>query len=532
VSPYAWLAGRQLADGRIASPNDDFGINTFPTAQTVQAVSAQWHLRTEQRDLVAALAQRLAASSAAARTLGHATVGPNVSTRAARERTAHAVAMSQSGRETAAEALFQRAFERGLDAAGRAYWSGQLVHDSRSRVLVRLTGSPEFYARSGSTTAGFVDNAYRAVLGRGPDTAGKAYWSQRLDAGDPVSIIAADLVASREYRAKEVDIAYQQMLGRDSDAGVRSCWTERLATTRVEAILAGIGGSAEFTGATPDPAGGRVVSAPHSRPSGGWSARAVVAVVAALVALAGTAWVATPPAAAEATGGCRPLGGTAAATGGPHRATVVVDPGSGPVWSACISFAGTISGLDALELAAATIPGLEPVYEPYPGQGRAVCRLLGVGNDPPNCLGKSVEYWSYFRDGAYSRGGGGASQVSDGDVEGWSFSTGTAPRAATRGRGVPTSRPPRPRPRPRTTPTSPARRHRASHRARPRRERPGSATTETAADPGAPGSGAGHVPTTPRPPAPALMLVGTPPRRTARRRAPPTRPRRCRSAAP
>lgn len=182
------------------------------------------------------------------------------------------------------------------------------------------------------------------------------------------------------------------------------------------------------------------MSAPHSRPSGGWSARAVVAVVAALVALAGTAWVATPPAAAEATGGCRPLGGTAAATGGPHRATVVVDPGSGPVWSACISFAGTISGLDALELAAATIPGLEPVYEPYPGQGRAVCRLLGVGNDPPNCLGKSVEYWSYFRDGAYSRGGGGASQVSDGDVEGWSFSTGTAPRAATHGaEAVPTT---------------------------------------------------------------------------------------------
>jgi hypothetical protein len=246
VNPYAWLAGRQLPEGRVASPNDDFGINTFPTAQTVQAVSAQWHLRTEQVDLIEALAERLASSSAAARSLGHATVGPNVSTRSARERTAHTVAMSQAGRETAAEALFQRAFERGLDAAGRAYWSGQLVQDSRSRVLVRLTGSPEFYARSGSTTAGYVDNAYRAVLGRSPDTAGKAYWSQRLDAGEPVSIIAADLVASREYRAKEVDIAYQQMLGRNADVAGRDFWTERLATTRVEAILAGIGGSAEF----------------------------------------------------------------------------------------------------------------------------------------------------------------------------------------------------------------------------------------------------------------------------------------------
>ena len=246
VSPYAWLASRQLSTGRIASPNDSSGVNTFATAQAIQAVSPQWHLRTEQADLVAALSQRLASSASTAGTIGHATVSPNPSNGYARERAAHAVAMSQSGRETAAEALFQRAFERSLDSAGRAYWSAQLVSDSRSRVLVRLTGSPEFYARSGSTTAGYVLNAYRAVLGRAPDTAGKAYWSQRLDAGEPVSIIAADLVASREYRQKEVDIAYQQMLGRNADAGGRAFWTDRLATTRVEAILAGIGGSAEF----------------------------------------------------------------------------------------------------------------------------------------------------------------------------------------------------------------------------------------------------------------------------------------------
>lgn len=174
----------------------------------------------------------------------------------------------------------------------------------------------------------------------------------------------------------------------------------------------------------------------------------LLAGLVALVVLAGSTWLAAAPAAAEPTGGCRPIGGTATATGGPHRATVVVDPGSGPVWSACISFSGTISGLDALELAAATIPGLDPVYEPYPGQGRAVCRLLGVGNDPPNCLGKTVEYWSYFRNGAYSRGGGGASVVTDGDVEGWAFTTGAAPRASTHGTqavpasAVPTTAPP------------------------------------------------------------------------------------------
>lgn len=245
------------------------------------------------------------------------------------------------------------------------------------------------------------------------------------------------------------------------------------------------------------------MSAPRGRPAGGRAPRVVVAVLVALVALAGSSWVASPPVAAEATGGCRLLGGTAAATGGPNRATVVVDPGSGPVWSACISFAGTISGLDALGLAAATIPGLEPVYEPYPGQGRAVCRLLGVGNDPPNCLGKSVEYWSYFRNGAYSRGGGGASEVSDGDVEGWSFSTGTAPRAATRGTeavavsAVSTTAPPTTAP-PVPTPTEPSPVGPAPGATVPdpgTGSAPGSetdgASASTAADPGVPGPGAG-----------------------------------------
>jgi len=246
TSPYTWLAAQQLASGRVASPNDEFGVNNFATAQALQAVSAQWNLRAEQVDLVDALAADLASASSSAETIGHAQVGANVAVGSARTQAAHAISMSQAGRETAAQDLFQRAFQRDLDPSGRVFWSGELVEDARSRVLVRLTGSAEFYAASGSTTAGFVDNAYRAVLGRTPDTAGKAYWSQRLDAGEPVSIIADDLVASLEYRQKEVDNAYQVMLGRSADATGRAYWAQRLTTTRVEAILAGIGGSTEY----------------------------------------------------------------------------------------------------------------------------------------------------------------------------------------------------------------------------------------------------------------------------------------------
>jgi hypothetical protein len=42
TSPTAWLRTRQQANGRILSPNDGFGINTFPTTQTVEALRRGW----------------------------------------------------------------------------------------------------------------------------------------------------------------------------------------------------------------------------------------------------------------------------------------------------------------------------------------------------------------------------------------------------------------------------------------------------------------------------------------------------------
>lgn len=246
ASPYGWLRSQVDTEGRVVSPNDEWGVNTLATSQSLQALSNQWHLRQERRDLLEALAATLASSRDDGARAGDAVLGANPSSRSAREGSAFAVSMSQAGRETAAEELFQRAFGRSLDQSGRAYWSGELVHDARSRVLARLTGSAEFYEASGGTTASFVENAYQVVLGRGPDTAGRAYWEGRLDNGAAVESVALDLVSSHEYRANEVDLAYQKMLGRNADSGGRNFWTDRLKRTRVEAILAGIGGSAEF----------------------------------------------------------------------------------------------------------------------------------------------------------------------------------------------------------------------------------------------------------------------------------------------
>ena len=40
--PIAWLRTQQQSDGRIASPNDGFGINTFATSQTVEGLLRSW----------------------------------------------------------------------------------------------------------------------------------------------------------------------------------------------------------------------------------------------------------------------------------------------------------------------------------------------------------------------------------------------------------------------------------------------------------------------------------------------------------
>jgi hypothetical protein len=37
-----WLRGQQAPDGHITSPNDSFGVNTFATSQTIQALRREW----------------------------------------------------------------------------------------------------------------------------------------------------------------------------------------------------------------------------------------------------------------------------------------------------------------------------------------------------------------------------------------------------------------------------------------------------------------------------------------------------------
>ena len=125
--------------------------------------------------------------------------------------------------------------------------------------------------------------------------------------------------------------------------------------------------------------------------------------------LAGVAFVAL--AALLAAGAAR----QADAGGVPSRAVVIV--GSTPM---CISFNGTINGVEALERA-----GVQATTAGFDGLGSGVCAIEGQGCPSSACFQCALpSYWHYFRassGGAFSASPVGASstRVEDGDVEAW-----------------------------------------------------------------------------------------------------------------
>lgn len=249
TSPYAWFVDQVQDDGRIASPNDGFGVNTFATSQSVQALGRQWFLTEQRGNLVARMSRTLASPVAAPSTerpVAAALLGPNSSIRSARTTTALFTVTSQAGREAAAADLFQAAFGRTIDPSGRAFWSRQLQTLSRPEVLARLTGSSEYFRRAGGTIPSFVDAVYQSVLGRTPDPSGRAFWIRQLEGGRSVQAVARTLTNSNEYRRRTVDAAYQQQLGRQPTGAERAAGIERVTSQRIELLIASLAGSAEY----------------------------------------------------------------------------------------------------------------------------------------------------------------------------------------------------------------------------------------------------------------------------------------------
>ena len=99
--------------------------------------------------------------------------------------------------------LYQAALGRQPDAAGREFWTSQLMEGAPlSRLANGFLSSPEFLARFGQPDdTGFVATAYRQALGREPDADGQAYWQSKLASGFSRADLLTGFSESPENRA-------------------------------------------------------------------------------------------------------------------------------------------------------------------------------------------------------------------------------------------------------------------------------------------------------------------------------------------
>ena len=152
-----------------------------------------------------------------------------------------------AGNESAiVEGLYHNILGRAADSAGLAYWTAQLTAgESAAQVAGQFFRSTEY-------TTDVVESYYTTYLGRVGDPAGVASWVAKLQAGASEEQVAAAFLSSPEYTAKNVtdgafvQSLYENVLSRAGDQAGISSWTQILeAGTSRSAVAADFIGSPE-----------------------------------------------------------------------------------------------------------------------------------------------------------------------------------------------------------------------------------------------------------------------------------------------
>jgi hypothetical protein len=98
--------------------------------------------------------------------------------------------------------VYQNILGRPPDSAGRAFWIGQLDTSARTRgqVMLAFSESPEYRALIASEV--YVTMMYMGMLRRGPEAGGFAFWVGYRDAGNSGLALINGFLASPEYRSR------------------------------------------------------------------------------------------------------------------------------------------------------------------------------------------------------------------------------------------------------------------------------------------------------------------------------------------
>lgn len=142
--------------------------------------------------------------------------------------------------------LYLAYFKRLPDQSGLAYWAAKLrAGTSLGKESSSFAASSEFKRTYGTLTNGqFIDLVYQNVLGRAPDSGGRAYWLKKLNQGYPRGSTMTSFSESSENvrkAQKTVDVVglYHVLLGRVPTSAELTSQRARLDGGTALAVVAG-----------------------------------------------------------------------------------------------------------------------------------------------------------------------------------------------------------------------------------------------------------------------------------------------------
>lgn len=158
--------------------------------------------------------------------------GARIEAGASREQVArHFLTSAEATRGRTLDQRYLPWLGRPADTGARDFWSPRLQGGQRILDLeISILASSELHGRAGGTTAGYVGELYRVVLGRSPSEADVAFWEARV-ASRGRSVVAREILFSGESARRRVSAVYQELLERAPTVEERTPWVAALERT-------------------------------------------------------------------------------------------------------------------------------------------------------------------------------------------------------------------------------------------------------------------------------------------------------------
>jgi hypothetical protein len=127
------------------------------------------------------------------------------------------------------DGFYQQFFARAPDAGGRQFWIDQFLGGATEEVVMASLMTTQEYLLNNPLNESFVVGIYRDLFDRAPDAAGQAFWAGELASGRMTPLqVATGLIDTTERHLKLVDAYYAEVFDRDPDPEGLNFWVGQL----------------------------------------------------------------------------------------------------------------------------------------------------------------------------------------------------------------------------------------------------------------------------------------------------------------